>query len=50
MPKKKASVKQSKAQEAFKEEGYEQEVSKLKTQKEVGMMYSESILFGCDVG
>ena len=37
------------AKEAFKEEGYEKEVNRFKTRKEVSMMYSESILVGCDV-
>ena len=37
------------AKEAFKEESYEKEFNRLKTRKEVRMMYSESILVGCDV-
>ena len=35
------------AKEAFKEEGYEKKINKFKTR--VSMMYSESILVGCDV-
>ena len=31
------------------EEGCEKKVSRLKTRKEVRLMYSESILVGCDV-
>ena len=37
------------AKEAFKEESYEKEFNRLKTRKEVRMMYSESILVGRDV-
>ena len=37
------------AQEAIEEEGCEKKVSRLKTRKEVRMLYSESILVGCDV-
>ena len=37
------------AQEAIEEEGCEKKVSRLKTRKEVRMMYSESILVGCNV-
>ena len=36
-------------QEAIEEEGCEKKVSRLKTRKEVRMLYSESILVGCDV-
>ena len=36
------------AQEAIEEEnGYKKEISRLKTRKEVSMMYSESTLVGC---
>ena len=37
------------AQEVIEEEGCEKKVSKLKTRKEVRMLYSELILVGCDV-
>ena len=38
------------AQEAIEEEnGYEKEISRLKTRKEVSMVYSESTLVGCYV-
>ena len=37
------------AQEAIEEKGCEKKVSRLKTRKEVRLLYSESILVGCDV-
>ena len=38
-----------KAQKAIKDEDHEEEVSKLKTRKEVKRMYFEPILVVCDV-
>ena len=40
---------QCEAQKAIKEEDHAEEVSKLKTRKEVTRMYFESTLVGCDV-
>ena len=37
------------AQESIEEKGCEKKVSRLKTRKEVRMLYSESILVRCDV-